>query len=153
MVDNQVLQFFLTNSIVQRKFAKLGQDLQRLACAGSPSYGYAEFLGGVVWELDELVLDQRSFPFTSKPSAMDAEEKEAYDTCLAANNVVFGPLLQSREAGSVARLAYYLLDQGLRAKIAREVHGANADDAAGQIESMFKAQRPAMWEDLMKLCS
>ena len=130
MVENQVLQFFLTYSIVQRKFAKLGQDLQQLASAGKHSYGYAGLLGCVVWELDELVLDQRFFAFTSKPSEMNTEEKEAYDTCLEANNIVFGPLLQSGDVGSIARLAYYLLDQGLRAKIAREVHGMNAEDAA-----------------------
>ena len=77
---------------------------------GRYSYGYAEFLACVAWELEELVLDQRFFAFTRKPAEMDEEEREVYNTCLEANNVVFGHLLRSGDAGAISRLAYYILD-------------------------------------------
>ena len=86
------------------------------------SYGYDQFLACVESELSELVLDQRFFPFTDKPTKMNEEEKEAYDICIDANKTVFGPLLKSQDPRSISKLAYYILDQGLRARIAHEVH-------------------------------
>ena len=90
--------------------------------SGRYSYGYDIFLSCVETELADLVLDQRFFPFTDKPSKMNEEEKDAYDTCVDANHTAFGPLLQSQDPRSISRIAYYILDQGLRAKIAHEVH-------------------------------
>jgi hypothetical protein len=69
--------------------------LLELADNAKYSYGYDQFLSCVDSELQELVLDQRFFPFTDKPLQMNEEEKEAYDICIDANNTVFGPLLKS----------------------------------------------------------
>ena len=73
----------------------------------------------------DLNLDECYFSFSTKPGAMSEEEREAFTTCLQTNEIVFEYLLPSRDCRSLARVAYYLLDQGLRAKVAKE-HFASA---------------------------
>ena len=102
-------------------------------------------------ELIDLNLDECFYNFTQRPSKMGEEEGDAFQTCIQTNEIVFDYLLASRDCKSLARLAFYLLDQGLRAKIANEyfIQNAassdqleeskkNADAAAASIEASFK---------------
>ena len=90
---------------------------------------------------------------------MSIEEKDAYDTCLQANDIVFTFVLPSKDCRALSKLAYYLLDQGLRASIAKEIFSASSsagkDDKKNEheIETAFKKQQASMWEDFMTICS
>lgn len=129
MIDNQILQFFLTHEIVVRKFPSLAGDLGRRAQAGQYSFGYTAFLATVRNELYDLNLDECFFAFTSRPAKMSIEESDAYDTCLRTNKIVLGTLMPSGDCAALSQLAFYVLDQGLRAKIAQEMFVANQNDA------------------------
>ena len=81
MVENQVLQFFLTLQIVRRKYPKIASTLQQRVRSGLYSFGYVDLLATVRNELFDLNLDECYFAFSVKPGAMSEEEKDAYDTC------------------------------------------------------------------------
>ena len=82
MIENSVLQFFITLSIIRKKFPNLTNALQKRVKMGAYNYGFVEFLGTVRNELYELNLDECFFSFTQKPARMSDEERDAYDTCL-----------------------------------------------------------------------
>ena len=120
------------------------------------SHGYSMLLATVNSELFDLNLDECFYSFNTKPAAMSMEEKDAYETCLETNKVVFDFILPSKDCRAIAKIAFYILDQGLRAKIAQE-HFANQDineeNAQAEIDVKFKEAQNEMWSRLMALCS
>ena len=58
---------------------------------------------------------------------MAEEEKDAYDTCQQTNDIVFEYLLPSKDCKALSKVAFYLLDQGLRAKISKEHFASEAN--------------------------
>lgn len=138
------MQFFLTQEIVTRKFPKLASDLARRVKTGHYSYGFSDFLGTVRNELYDLDLDECFYAFKTRPAKMSVEESDAYEICLQTNKVVFGSLVPARDCKALAMLAFYAVDQGLRAKIAREIFVANTtdsdEDIAEKIETRFKEE-------------
>lgn len=76
-------------------------------------------MGTVRNELYDLNLDECFFSFTQKVSKMAEEERDAYQTCLQTNDIVFEYLLPSKDCKAISRLAFYVIDQGLRAKVAK----------------------------------
>jgi len=82
MVENSVLQFFITLSIFRRKYPKIAAKLQSLVRSGAYSYGFADFLASVRTELYDLNLDECFYAFTQRFAKMSEEEKDAYETCL-----------------------------------------------------------------------
>jgi len=76
-------------------------------------------MGTVRNELYDLNLDECFFSFTHKVSKMAEEERDAYQTCLQTNDIVFEYLLPSKDCKAISRLAFYVIDQGLRAKVAK----------------------------------
>ena len=68
MVENEVLQFFLTHQIVKQKFPKLAVSLMQRVKSAEDSYGYVSLLATVNSELFDLNLDECFFSFNLKPS-------------------------------------------------------------------------------------
>ena len=70
---------------------------------------------------------------------MSIEEKDAFDTCLQTNEIVFGLLLPSKDCHALSKLAFYVLDQGLRASIAQDVLSSEeVKNMEVAIETAFK---------------
>jgi len=135
MIENSVLQFFLTLSIVRRKYPNLAHALQKRVQQGAYSFGFNAFLATVRNELYDLNLDECFFTFAVKRSMMSQEEGDAYDTCIQTNEIAFEYLLPSKDCAAIQKLAFYILDQGLRARIAKEYFasgtaGEDKDDGA-----------------------
>ena len=110
MVENEVLQFFLTYQIVKQKFPNLAVSLMQRVQSGQDSFGYCSLLATVNSELFDLNLDECFFSFCDKPNAMSAEEKDAYDTCIKTNEIVFDYILPSKDCKAISKVAFYLLD-------------------------------------------
>lgn len=55
------------------------------------------------------------------------EEQDAYKTCIEVNKVVFGPLLASKNPFLISRVSTYLLEQGLRGKVATQIFTEEPD--------------------------
>ena len=64
MVENQVLQFFLTLQIIKRKFPDLIEALMDRVKNQQYSFGFVDFLATVRSELYELNLDECFFAFS-----------------------------------------------------------------------------------------
>ena len=78
MVENQVLQFFLTMQIMRRKFPKIAASLANKVKSGNYSFGYADLLATVRNELYDLNLDECYFSFSTKIDKMSIEESDAF---------------------------------------------------------------------------
>lgn len=158
MVDNEVLQFFRTHEIFKKKFPAIAQALTQKVKSARYSHGYSMLLATVNSELFDLNLDECFYSFSTKPAGMSVEERDAYETCLETNKVVFDYILPSKDCRAIAKIAFYVLDQGLRAKIAQEYFAANTEagdeqNAQGAIDAKFKEAQGEMWTQLMALCS
>ena len=119
---------------MRRKFPSLTNALQARVKTGRQSFGYVHFLATVVNELYDLNLDECFYAFASRPSAMSEEERHAYDTCMLTNEIIFGYILPSGDCNALSKIAFYVLDQGLRANISRDFfqNEANANITEAQ---------------------
>ena len=108
-------------------------------------------------ELYELNLDECFYAFKTRPSKMSAEENDAFDTCIRTNRIVLGTLMPSGDCKALTQLTFFILDQGLRAKIAQEVFAANTsstdEEIALKVETQFKEAQAPLWNTLVDLVS
>ena len=154
MVENEVLQFFRTHEILKKKFPQLATSLMLRVKSANYSYGYSTFLSTVNSELFDLNLDECFYSFSTKPAKMSMEEKDAYETCLETNRIVFDCILPSKDCKAISKVAFYLMDQGLRAKIAQAYFAAMNEDggdateekARADIDTKFKEASGQMWD-------
>jgi hypothetical protein len=110
-------------------------------------------------ELDELELEDRFYSFNTPAKQMSVEEREAFEVCQQANQIAFGHILKSKDPLIISRLAFYILDQGLRCIVAEEIHTLAQEDKqiANQVEdkinSTHKQRQQEMWSQLIQMCS
>lgn len=147
MVENGVLQFSFVHQIIQKKFAKLISSLDEALLSKSDDLGYGNFLASCLVELYEYDLESQYYTFTVNPKigGVSEEERDIYDLCTEVNKIVFEKLLVSMRPQPIAKTAEYLLDQGLRALVAFEVHADKSlkdkNKIEAQIESNFKQRQ------------